>query len=125
MGDLKNRIILATIKINLHFESFTIMMKIGMLLLIACSMVHAGPYDTCPLEDISYWPGTALECFQPVYSWQECGTICSMDVGNAVKSRDTCQYWTLNNSQMCCLFNNNDGIHVQEGEYSGDVNCFS
>merc|ERR1712126_195993 len=96
-------------------------MKLLCVIVILCSMAYAAK-NSCPLEDISYYGGAATEiaAFTEADDWQECGKIC-----HHLYYPEKCAFWTFYLSNTCILFRNDDGIHVEEGFISGDVDCYA
>jgi len=97
-------------------------MKLALILLFVVCMVNAVPFNTCPLEDISYYAGGGkyVARFDDISSWQDCGMIC-----NRIVSPVRCNFWswypTLSN--ICLLFEEDTWIEVYEGAYSGNADC--
>ena len=93
-------------------------MKVGLILLLACAMVKAGPFYDCPMRDMSFNGAPFMANFIDTGSWQECGQIC-----DSWRYPDVCDYWTLTSGGNCFLFDTSRGIMEDGGSISGENNC--
>merc|ERR1712198_71079 len=95
-------------------------MKLLCIIAILCSLAYADK-NSCPLEDISYGGigSTLIAYLTDADDWQECGKIC-----HKFAYPEKCEFWTLNEYRTCYLFTDDNGIGVDEGNISGDKDCY-